>query len=286
MTNLRDRMMTDLRLAGHAESTRARYLACIGDVAKHFWTDPAKLNREQLREYVEHLSERPGIGASRQKQHFAALSFLYKKTLGKPEMVSFLSWPKPPERLPTVLSGEQVHALLGELHEVKYRVFFATVYATGLRVSEACHLETGDIDAARGVIHVRHGKGSKERLVTLSKKLLAILRAYWKQERPTGSWLFASNRGTALRASTARKALSRAAKRAGIDKKVTPHTLRHSFATHLLEAGTDLRIIQVLLGHGSIKSTTRYARVSTELIGKTESPLEQLLEGKGKPESS
>jgi len=286
MNELRDRMMKDLKLAGHAESTRENYLGCISELTKHFWASPCELDREQLRSYVEVLTERASIGSSRQRQHFAALRFLYKKTLGKPELVSFLSWPQTPQRLPTVLSAEQVGRLLEELTAVKYRVFFTTVYATGLRLSEACHLTTSDIDAARSVIHVRHGKGNKDRLVPLSEQLLGILRRYWKQERPQPPWLFAANNGEALRARTARKALRRAANRAGIDKRVTPHTLRHSFATHLLESGTELRIIQVLLGHASIKSTTRYAQVSTKLIANTTSPLEQLPKVNSKPKTN
>lgn len=284
MSNVRERMMQDLKLAGHAERTRENYLGCVGELAKFHWANPAELNQEQLRVFVEHLSKRPGVGESRRKQHFAALRFFFGKTLGRPEQVSFLSSPRAPERLPEVLSAEQVGQLLAELKEVKYRVFFTMVYATGLRISEACHVETGDIDAARSVIHVRHGKGGKQRLVPLSERLLVILRAYWKQERPPTPWMFASNRGGTLRVKTARQALGDATQRAGIDKKVTPHTLRHSFATHLLEGGTDLRIIQVLLGHASIRSTTRYARVSTRLISKTPSPLDQLLEPKPKPE--
>lgn len=143
-------------------------------------------------------------------------------------------------------------------------------------MSEACELQIRDVDAARGVIVVRHGKGNKERLVGLSPRLLGILRAYWKQERPAAPWLFSSRTGGPLRDDAARMALSRAAIEAGIDKHVTPHVLRHSFATHLLDGGTDLRVIQVLLGHAHIHSTTRYARVSTGLIAKTESPLDRL----------
>ena len=138
-------------------------------------------------------------------------------------------------------------------------------------------VETRDIDAQRGVIHVRGGKGGKERLVMLSPQLLALLRAYWKRERPAAPWLFASRTGTHLAPEVARKALKRAAQQAKLDKKkVTPHVLRHSFATHLLESGTDLRVIQVLLGHSSIKSTTRYAAVSAKTITRTRSPLERL----------
>ena len=191
-------------------------------------------------------------------------------------MVSFLSSPSEPQRLPEVLSVGEVQRLLDGLRTTKYRVFFTLVYATGLRLREACNLETRDIDAARGVIHVRHGKGGKERLVGLRPRLLEILRAYWMQERPAAPWLFASRRGGPLTPSGAREALKRAAVEARLDKHVTPHVLRHSFATHLLDDGTDLRVIQVLLGHASIKSTTRYARVSTRLIANTKSPLERL----------
>ncbi len=189
---------------------------------------------------------------------------------------AFLSWPRDIEKLPVVLSEEQVHLLLDALEKPRFRVFFTTMYAAGLRISETRRVQTGDIDAARGVIHVRKGKGGKERLVMLSPRLLVILRAYWKQVRPPAPWLFTGRTGRPIAAEVARKALARAAAAAKLDKKVTPHVLRHSFATHLLEAGTDLRVIQVLLGHGSIRATTRYTRVSAAVITKTKSPLERL----------
>jgi site-specific recombinase XerD len=146
------------------------------------------------------------------------------------------------------------------------------IYATGLRMSEACRLETQDIDAARGVVHVRHGKGGRGRMVMLRPRLLATLREHWRAERPQSPWLFASQWGGPINPNTARKALRRAAESAGLTKRVTPHVLRHSFATHLLEQGTDLRVIQVLLGHSSIATTTRYVRVSAALIAATASP--------------
>jgi site-specific recombinase XerD len=273
-------MMQDLELAGYADKTRAEYLRVAGDYVKFHWRRPSEMGQEQVRAWVEHLTERHRagrIGPQRLRQHYAALKFLYAKTLGRPEVVSFLSSsPSDPKRLPVVLSAEEVQRLLQALKLPKYRVFFTTVYATGLRVTEACRLETRDIDAARGVVHVRHGKGSKERLVTLGQQLLDILRAYWRQERPPAPWLFASAKGNSLHPDSARKAIKRASADAGIDKNVTPHTLRHSFATHLLDNGTELRVIQVLLGHESIKSTTRYAQVSTKLIAKADSPLDQL----------
>jgi site-specific recombinase XerD len=150
------------------------------------------------------------------------------------------------------------------------------LYGTGLRISEACQLQTGDIDAERGVIHVRNGKGGKERLVCLSPQLLKLLRLYWQAERPAAPWMFTSRNGGPLRRKSLGGALTQAAKRAGIDKRVTPHTLRHCFATHLVEQGTELRVIQVLLGHASIRSTTMYAQVSAGMIAKTQSPLDML----------
>jgi site-specific recombinase XerD len=210
----------------------------------------------------------------------AALKFFCTKTTYRPEVVSFFSWPSAPEKLPIVLSLEEVERLLRALEQPKYRVFFTTVYSAGLRVGEGCRLETRDIDASRGVIHLRQTKGQKERFVMLSPRLLVVLRAYWALEKPPAPWLFASSKGGRhLNPSMARQALKLAAVKAGVTKKVTPHVLRHSFATHLLEGGTDLRVIQVLPGHGSIRTTTRYARVSTELIGKTQSPLDHLKTG-------
>jgi integrase/recombinase XerD len=159
---------------------------------------------------------------------------------------------------------------------LKYRVFCALLYGTGLRINEACRLETTDIDAARGVIHVRQGKGAKDRLVGLSESLLALLRRYWSHERPAAPLLFASRTGGRFNPNVVREALADAAKHAGIPKRVTPHTLRHCFATHLVEHGIELRVIQALLGHKSISSTTRYTRVSAGLIAKTKSPLDLL----------
>lgn len=280
MGQLRERMMHDLELAGYVPMTRLIYVNAIRDFAKHFRRSPAELDSDDIRTWIAWLTREVGLSPQRVRQHMAALKFFYTKTLWKPENVSFLSWPSDRQKLPTVLSAQEVQRLLGALDLPKYRVFFATLYATGLRLREACRLETRDIDASRGVIHVREGKGQKERFVMLSPRLLAILRAYWAQERPPAPWLFASTRsGHHLNPQMARIALKLAAAKAGIEKKVTPHLLRHSFATHLLEGGTDLRVIQVLLGHGSIKTTTRYARVSTEVIAKTKSPLDKLKTG-------
>jgi len=269
-------MMHDLERAGYVPRTRLIYLRSIRDMAAYFKRSPADLSADDVRAWIDRLSD-GRIGAQRIRQHMAALKFLYTKTLFRPEMVSFLVWPHEPQTLPTVLAADEIERLLGAFDRPKFRVFFSTVYATGMRVGEACRLEVGDIDAARGVIHVRQGKGRRDRFVMLSPRMLAILRAYWSLERPPAPWMFASSTpGGPLSPDQARRALKRAVLKTGLQKKVTPHVLRHSFATHLLEGGTDLRVIQVLLGHGSIKSTTRYARVSTELIGKTPSPLDRM----------
>jgi site-specific recombinase XerD len=208
----------------------------------------------------------------------AALVFLYSKTLYKPENVSFFSWPSDPKRLPTVLNAEQLDRLFSCFDELKYRVFFTLMYATGLRLCEAHRLQTRDIRSSDGVIHIRSeiAKGGDERYVTLNNRLLTTLRCYWYETRSTGPWLFSTRNNTPLCQLAARNALALAAAKAGIDKKVTPHVLRHSYATHLLEAGEDLRTIQVLLGHKSIKTTALYASVSMQLIANTQSPLDQL----------
>lgn len=276
MSELREQMIHDMELAGLQPETQRRYLDAIVRLARFHERSPRDLGAAEVRAFVSEL-EASGIGPSRLNQHFAGLKFLYRKTVGRPEVVSFLSTPKRPERLPTVLSVEQVDRLLAALETPKYRVFFTTIYAAGLRISEGCALETGDIDAARAVIHIRHGKGDKERLVMLSPRLLAILRAYWRQERPRAPYLFTGQLGRPLNPAVARTALRLAAASAGLDRKrITPHVLRHSFATHLLEGGTELRVIQALLGHARIETTTRYVRVSTALVSQTPSPLEGL----------
>lgn len=276
MTLLRQRMMQDLELAGYALATQSKYINAIRRFAEHHGRSPEKLGQEEVRQWVEHLTEHGKLGPQALRLHFAALRFFYRKTLGKPEPVSFLSSPRDPKRLPVVLSVDEVARVLQSVVLLKYRVFCAMLYATGLRIGEACRLETSDIDAARGVIHVRNGKGGKDRLVGLRPQLLELLRNYWKQERPPAPWLFASRTGTHLNAKSVREALADAAKQAGIGKRVTPHVMRHCYATHLIEQGIELRVIQVLLGHESIRSTTRYAQVSAGMIAKTPSPLEQL----------
>jgi site-specific recombinase XerD len=281
MTDLRRRMLQDMELKGLMEKTQDIYAECIFHLAQFYRRSPELLSKEDLRGWVRHLMER-GLSSQRLRQHFAAMRLLYGKTLGRPQDISFVSWPRDAEKLPDVLSADEVEQLLFALQTPVYRVFCTLLYATGLRLGEALALETRDIEKKRGVIHVRKGKGRKERLVMLSDRLYAILRSYWAQERPPAPYLFSTAKtGRPISRDAIRKAMRKAAEAAGLEqRRITPHLLRHSFATHLLENGTDLRTIQVLLGHSSILSTVRYARVSTGLIAKAQSPLDQLPERK------
>jgi site-specific recombinase XerD len=270
-------MVQDLELGGYAPRTAQEYLRCIRALARFHRRPPDRLGPDELRAWVAHLKHHRKVGPSRLRQHLAALKFLYGKTLGRPQVVSFICWPRSPLPLPTVLSPGQVESLLLAFQVPVYRVLFVTIYGTGLRISESCQLQTGDINAQRGVIDIRHAKRKKERLVMLSPRLLKVLRAYWAAERPTPPYLFTSPRnGQPLRPQAARDALAKAADEVGLTDRITPHALRHSFATHLLEAGEDLRVIQMLLGHSSIRSTSRYTHVSTQHIAKTRSPLDRL----------
>ena len=274
MDSERARLAQDLELAGHSVSTQRIYLAAVCAFATFRGRALADMDQDDVRAWIYELRAR-GLSAQRLRQHFSALKFLYSRTLGRPGVTSFLSWPKDERRLQVVLTAQDVARLLRGLLDPKYRVFFTLLYATGLRLNEACQLRTDDIDAEHGLVHVRRGKGGKERAVMLTPRLLNALRTYWRFVRPPSPWLFASGRGTHLNAEVARLALKRAAVVAGLTK-VTPRVLRHSFATHLLEAGTDLRVIQVLLGHESIRTTARYTRVSLEMISNTPSPFDRL----------
>ncbi len=269
------RLEGDLRMADRAKGTIQQYLASIRRFEEFLGSDVAEANQDALRRWVEHLQVQP-IGPERLRCHYSALKFLYGKTLGQPEKVAFISMPRKDAPLPTVLTAAEIQRVLDGFISAKYRMFFALIYATGLRIREASLLQTSDIDSMQQVIHVRHGKGGRERLVPMPSKLYGLLRAYYKHERPVRPWLFTSKKGKPICHETARRALLCASAVAGIGKVVTPHMLRHSFATNLLEHGTDLRKIQVVLGHGSIRSTTIYTQVAPSQIAAVRSPLEDL----------
>jgi site-specific recombinase XerD len=269
------RLEGDLQMAGKAPGTIQQYLSSIRGFEAFLGQEMDQATADDLRSWVGHLQRQP-IGAARLRCHYSALTFLYRKTLGQPEKVAFISMPRSSAPLPVILTPNEVQRVLGSFTTAKYRTFHTLLYATGLRIREAASLQTDDLDATQHVIHVRHAKGGRERLVPLGRKLVVALRTYWAHERPTKPWLFTSDSGTPLCHDTARRALLCASAVAGIGKVVTPHMLRHAFATHLLEQGVDLRRIQVVLGHGSIRSTTIYTQVSAKEIASLRSPLEDL----------
>jgi len=276
MGQLRDRMEADLKLAGYSPSTRAIYLFYARSYIKHFMRPAVELGDAEVRAYLLHLIEDRKASRSTVKQARAALKFLYSVTLGRPVEVTHLPVMRPRHPLPVVLSGTEVATLLAAVTSPKYRVILMTIYGAGLRISEACRLEPIDIDSRRMVIHVRAGKGGRDRYTVLSTRLLAALRDYYRATRPQG-WLFPGHtRGGHASPDTARDVFHKAIVAAGIAKKATPHTLRHSFATHLIECGVDVTVVQALLGHGSLRATAVYAHISVAHIGRTRSPLDVL----------
>jgi len=272
---IRDRMVQDLAMAGYAPGTQAQYLGAAVRFVKRFRLPPEEMGQEQLRIHVDELGA-SGVGPSALKVHIAGLKFLYARTLARPHEVAWMSFPRVPRGLPQVLAMTEVVALLDALRSPLYRIVAIVMYAAGLRISEAVTLQVGHLDVARGVIRVC-GKGNKTRETMLAPKLLAALRMYWRAARPPLPYLFVSAKtGKPVGKKSVRSAIHQARSEAGISKHVTPHVLRHSFSTHLLEAGTDLRVIQHLLGHASVATTQRYTHVSTRLVATVESPIERL----------
>lgn len=277
MGTLHDRMQADIRIRRYSPRTEKEYLRCCTNFAKHFMRSPADLGEEEARAFLVHLVEDKKVSASVQKMYVAGLKFLYGVTLNRPEIVERIPWPKIPKTLPEVLSPGEVARVLDAIDSYPYRMVITTAYAAGLRISEACGLCVGDIDRARNVLHIRCGKGAKDRYVMLSPVLLGRLRDYWRAERPQGPCLFPGRDASRpVHPATVRNALRQAVSSCALTKRVSPHTLRHSFATHLMEAATPLPVIQALLGHGSIRTTSRYTHVSTHQIAATPSPLDRL----------
>ncbi len=273
---LRERMTQDMELRGLQPLTIKTYLDCVQQFAKRTGRCPSKLGAEDVRRFALTLVRDRKVSATRFNVYVAALRFLYAVTLRRPDAAQELHRRKVPMRLPNVLSGQEVAEVLRATRCAKHRAMLMLAYGAGLRVSEICRLHTTDIDSQRMVIHVRDAKRQRARHAMLSPRLLEALRAYWKAERPKGPALFPGERGTYLTEGAVREALRQLTRRIGFKKRVSPHTLRHCFATHLLEAGVDVRTLQVLLGHASLSSTTHYLHVTLARVQGTKSPLDAL----------
>jgi len=270
-------MREDLALRGLSANTIASYLRCARKFVEHFGRSPYALGSAEIRKFLLYLIEERKLHPASVNVYAGAIKFLYRVTLKRPEQVAWLPRMRVPMHVPTVLSRSEVARLIAALSSDKQRAMVMVGYGAGLRISEICKLRTDDIDPKRMVLRVRSAKRGRERYVMLSPRLLAALRAYWKVSRLTGPDLFPGrDRGKVMTRVAMHKAIVLASRRAGIKKRVSPHTLRHSFATHLLETGTDLRTLQVLLGHGSLRSTMLYLHVATARVQSIVSPLDAL----------
>ena len=277
MTPLRKRMLEELQLRNYANFTVERYLDVVGKFAKYFDKSPDLLGPEQIREYLLHLVRDKKSAPNTFQIHRAALKFLYVKTLKQPWFDEQVARTRRHPRLPSVLSASEITQILNHTHNLKHWTIIATFYATGLRCNELRNLKVHDIDSQRMLIHVREAKGGIPRDIPLTPRLRERLKIYWRWRRPT-DWLFPSKMrpDQPMERKTIRMACNLAGRRAGIGRPVTPHVFRHSCATHMLEAGADLRTIQVLLGHADIQTTALYLRVSTTRLHAAPNPFDVL----------
>ena len=274
-------MLEELQRRNYCEDTTRFYIRIVEDFSRRFNRSPDRLGPRHIREYQAELFQKRKLSPGTVAHHLAALRFFYCKTLRKAWSIAETPYPKRAFHLPSILSQEEIARLIDAALTPYHRILLMTLYATGVRNAELTHLKVSDIDSQRMVIHIQGGKGRVDRDVMLSLKLLEALRAHWRRLRRKPSvWLFPGNRwhsgGQPLDTKTPRNTCKQAAQRAGLKKKVYPHILRHCFATHLLEAGADLRTIQILLGHRDLKETTIYLHLSQRHLHATASPLDSL----------
>ena len=277
MTPLRQRMLEDMRIRNLSVRTQETYISQVSRFAKHFQQSPQVLGPEEIRQYQLYLIGQK-VCWSVFNQTVCALRFLYTKTLRIEIGIEEIPFPKQPKKLPELLSPTEVVQFLESVSDYTNRVALTTIYAGGLRLQECLHLKIKDIDSSRMTIRIEQGKGMKDRYVMLSEKLLSLLREYYRIVRPRGEYLFASkgDPNKAMDENRLQRAFTQTANRLGWKKHVSVKTLRHCFATHLLEAGCDVRVIQELLGHRSLTTTQRYVHVTTSRLKKTVSPLDLL----------
>ncbi len=281
MTRLRKMMLEELQRRNYSQHTTRYYIRTVEDFSRRFNRPPDRLGLRHIREYQAELFQKQKLSSGTINNRLAALRFFYIKTLKKAWSIAETPYPKRPFHLPSILSQEEVARLIDAALTPYHRILLMTLYATGVRNAELTHLKVRDIDSKRMVIHIQGGKGRRDRDVMLSLKLLEELREHWRRlPRKSSQWLFPGNRwhnsDQPIDTKTPRNACKEAVTRAGIQKNVHPHTLRHSFATHLLKAGADLRTIQILLGHRDLKETTIYLHLSERHLHATASPLDSL----------
>ena len=277
MSPLRARMIEDMRIRGMGDKAQQAHIRAIKDFAGFLGRSPDTATPDDLRAYQLHMTDTE-VTPSVYNTRITALRFFFGMTCGREEMKRYMQFRTEPRKLPVVLSAEEVYELLAVAPGpgLKYRAALSISYGAGLRASEVCNLTVGDIDSDRMLIHVVQGKGRKDRKVMLSSGLLDLLREYWREARPEG-WLFPGKpKINPISPRQLNRAFTSAKRMAGINRPATLHTLRHSFATHLLEGGTDVRVIQVLLGHAKLTTTARYTQVATKMIRDTTSPFEAL----------
>ena len=275
MSPLRRRMIEDMTIRKLAAKTQHDYLQRVKNFAAFLGRSPDTASMEDVRRYQLHLTAR-GVGTPTLNQTVSTLRFFFKVTLGRPDLVERTAFVREPRKLPVVLSPEEVARLLDAAPALKYKAALSVAYGAGLRVSEVVALKVGDIDSKRMVIRIEQGKGRKDRYVMLSPHLLELLRAWYKAARPQG-WLFPGmNPVNPMTTRQLNRACHAAADMAEIGKPVSMHTLRHSFATHLLEQNIDIRVIQGLLGHAKLDTTALYTRVATKTIQQVVSPLDRI----------
>lgn len=274
MTALRKRMIREMTLRGFSRMTHKAYLSHVISLARHYRRAPDLLSNEEVRDFLAHMIQERKLSWSTCSQAANAFRFLYGATLGRPASEFYVPAPRQPQKLPEILSREEVCRLLRSPVYPKHRLLLATIYSAGLRVSEVAQLKVSDVDTDRMTIRVEQGKGAKDRYVPLSARLLEQMREYWR-DHPPGVWLFSDRRNDKpMHITTAQKVYTMTKLRARIAKSGGIHSLRHAFATHLLEAGTDLQTVQHLLGHRHVTSTMRYFHLSRGRVLATRSPLD------------
>jgi len=278
MGKLREQMKMDLKLKGYSPKTQVAYLGYMKNFVRYFGRSPAKMGEKEIREYLYHLITGRDLGDSSINSAYSALKFFYETTLCRDWNVAKIPRRKTEKRLPVVLDGSEIKQLLAVTTNLKHRALLMTTYSAGLRVSETAHLKVCDVDSKRMQLRVAQGKGKKDRYALLSPVTLNLLRDYWRQYRPF-SWLFpgrSPERPISTR--SIQKVFKDAKRKAGIKKPATVHTLRHSFATHLLEAGTDIYRVQKLMGHTTPKTTAIYIHLRRQDLLKVVSPLDSLMD--------